>query len=198
MTGMSSHQAKVMNPPDYKTCCEEELWRYVAWHLEGAGIRSVLVGGAVVSIYTEGLYRSGDLDMVPDHYDRAAISPILGEIGFKPNKSRYYKHPDCAHLYLEFPSGPVELGEEYPVTPDEILVEGRILRLLSPTDCVKDRLAAYIHWKVRSGFNQAVLVCRRQKSRIDFEKVATWCQKEGGSSTYEELIQSLAEPEVSP
>lgn len=36
----------------------------MAWHLEGEGIRSVLVGGAVVAIYTEGLYRSGDLGAV--------------------------------------------------------------------------------------------------------------------------------------
>ena len=36
----------MMNPPDWPKCTEEELWRYVAWHLEGAGIRSVLVGGA--------------------------------------------------------------------------------------------------------------------------------------------------------
>lgn len=196
MTDMSSHQTEIMNPPDYKTCREEELWRYVAWHLEGAGLRSTLVGGAVVSIYTEGLYRSGDLDMIPDHYDRNAIPAILEKIAFKPDKTRYFKHPDCSHLYLEFPSGPVELGEEYPVTPDEILVEGRILRLLSPTDCVKDRLAGYIHWKFRAGFKQAVLVCRRQKSRVDLGKVAAWCQKEGGSFAYEELIQSLSEPEV--
>jgi hypothetical protein len=24
-----------MNAPDFNTCSEEELWRYVAWHLEG-------------------------------------------------------------------------------------------------------------------------------------------------------------------
>ena len=30
--------------------------------VEGAGIRSVLVGGAVVAIYTGGLYRSGELE----------------------------------------------------------------------------------------------------------------------------------------
>ncbi len=24
-----------MNAPDFKTCSEEHLWRYVAWHLEG-------------------------------------------------------------------------------------------------------------------------------------------------------------------
>jgi hypothetical protein len=187
-----------MNPPNYRTCSEEELWRYVAWHLEGAGIRSVLVGGAVVSIYTAGLYRSGDLDMVPDRYDRSGITEILDRLGFKPEKSRYFKHPECKHLYLEFPNGPVELGEEYPITPAEILVEGRTLRLLSPTDCVKDRLAAYIHWQSRAGFNQAVLVCRRQKTRVNLEKLATWCLKEGGSSAYEELIRALSEPEATP
>lgn len=39
-----------MNEPDWNTCDEETLWKYVAWHLEEAGIETVLVGGAVVSI----------------------------------------------------------------------------------------------------------------------------------------------------
>lgn len=39
-----------MNPPNWQECTEEGLWKYVAWHLDKAGIRSVLVGGAVVSI----------------------------------------------------------------------------------------------------------------------------------------------------
>lgn len=30
------------------------------------GIDPVLVGGAVVAIYTGGIYRSGDLDLVPE------------------------------------------------------------------------------------------------------------------------------------
>jgi hypothetical protein len=97
----------------------------VAWHLEGAGIRSVLVGGAVVSIYTEGLYRSGDLDLVPDDLGRTRLGPVLREIGFEPTRSRYYKHPECPHLFLEFPRGPVEIGEEFPITPEEIVVGGR-------------------------------------------------------------------------
>ena len=31
-----------MNPLDWKTCDENELWRYVAWHLEGEGISCVM------------------------------------------------------------------------------------------------------------------------------------------------------------
>lgn len=180
-----------MDEPDWTTCTEEQLWRYVAWHLEGAGIRSVLVGGAVVAIHTEGLYRSGDLDMVPDDLGRGRLPEVLARLGFEPSRSRYFKHPACAHLFLEFPRGPVEIGEHFPVIPEEIEVEGRTLRLLSPTDSVKDRLAGYIHWKSRANFEQAVLICRRQPGRVDLNAVRKWCSGEGGDTAYEELMQRL-------
>ena len=121
------YKAKRKKEPDWKQCTEEELWRYVAWHLEGAGIRTVLVGGAVVAIHTEGLYCSGDLDIIADDFDRERLAVVLADIGFVPGKSRYFKHPECGHLFLEFPRGPVEIGDECPVTPDEIEVEGRTI-----------------------------------------------------------------------
>jgi hypothetical protein len=192
MTGISN-QFITMEAPDWLHCTEEELWRYVAWHLEGEGIRSVLVGGAVVAIYTEGLYRSGDLDMVPDELGRQRLEEVLAAIGFQPTKSRYFKHPACPHLFLEFPRGPVEIGEQFPVVPDEIEVEGRTLRLLSPTDSVKDRLAGYIHWKSRANFDQALLICRRQKVRVDLKSVGEWCAMDGAPEVFEELSSYLAE-----
>ncbi|MEI8285210.1 MAG: hypothetical protein WCG52_09490 [bacterium] len=182
-----------MQPPDLSRCTEQELWHFVAWHLEGEGIRSVLVGGAVVAIYTEGLYRSGDLDMVPDDLGRKRLVEALAKIGFEPTKSRYFKHPECAHLFLEFPRGPVEIGEEHPVIPAEIELEGRKLRLLSPTDSVKDRLAGYIHWKSRANFDQALLICQRQNGRVDLDAVRDWCAGEGGISAFEELVGRLNE-----
>lgn len=180
-----------MKEPEWDRCTEEELWHYVAWHLEGAGIRSVLVGGAVVSIYTEGLYRSGDLDLIPEGADRTRLADELAKIGFQPSRSRYFKHPSCNHLFLEFPHGPVEIGEEFPVVPAEIEVEGRTLRLLSPTDSVKDRLAGYIHWKSRSNFDQAELICLRQPQSVDLEAVRKWCEGEGGAEAFKELTRRL-------
>lgn len=180
-----------MNSPDWKNCTEEELWHYVAWHLEGEGIHSVLVGGAVVAIYTEGLYRSGDLDMVTDGADRMKLAGVLSGLGFVPTRSRYYKHPECPHLFLEFPRGPVEIGEQFPVVPVEVEVQGRSLRLLSPTDSVKDRLAGYIHWQARANFDQAVLICRRQPQRVDLDAVRHWCEQEGGLHAFEELVRRL-------
>lgn len=180
-----------MKEPDWENCTEEDLWRYVAWHLEAAGIRSVLVGGAVVAIYTEGLYRSGDLDLVPDDLGRSRLGEVLGGLGFEETRSRYFKHPSCRHLFLEFPRGPVEIGEEFPVEPDEIEVEGHRLKILSPTDCVKDRLAGYIHWGTRASFDQAVLVGRRQGSRVDRERVRLWCDREGNPETFVEWSEAV-------
>lgn len=184
-----------MKEPNWVNCKEEELWRYVAWHLDEAGIYSVLVGGAVVAIYTEGIYQSGDLDIIPDDFERKRLAPVLEKIGFFPSKSRYYKHEKCKHLVLEFPKGPVGIGDEYPIRPAEIEWEGRILRLLSATDCVKDRLAAYIHWGVRDCFDQAVLVCLRQEHSVNLENIKKWCLAEGGLAAFEELVKAIKREE---
>ena len=180
-----------MKEPTWDECSADELWRYVAWHLEDAGIHSVLVGGAVVSIYTEGLYVSGDLDIVTDGTARSKLEEVLKGIGFEPSRSRYYKHPQCKHLYLEFPPGPVEIGEEAPIDPHEIEVEGKTLRLLSPTDSVKDRLAGYIHFGSRPNFDQAVLICQRQEPRVNLNAVRKWCEREGHLPAFEELRDYL-------
>ena len=77
--------------------------------------------------------------------------------------------------------------------PAEIEMEGRTLRLLSPTDSVKDRLAGYIHWKSRANFDQALLICQRQRSRVDLNAVRDWCVGERGLAAFEELEARLAE-----
>ncbi len=42
---------------DFSKCTEEELWKFFATHLQSKGIDTILVGGAVVSIYSDGLYK---------------------------------------------------------------------------------------------------------------------------------------------
>ncbi len=75
-----------MKEPDWAHCTEEQLWKYVATHLAKNGIDTVLVGGAVVAVYTDGAYRSGDLDFVQISYClvRAGVTEKgrFSEIGF--------------------------------------------------------------------------------------------------------------------
>lgn len=173
---------------DFKTCTEEELWKYVASHLKSRSIDTVLVGGAVVSIYTEGAYESGDLDLILTNFFVKNLKEAMQEIGFK-KQGRHFIHPECAHLFVEFPKGPLEIGDDIQIEPVEKTFEGKVIKILSPTDCVKDRLATYIHFKDRVGLEQALLVAKNHP--ISYEKVKAWCEREGANDVYLEFEENL-------
>jgi hypothetical protein len=174
---------------DLKTCSEKELWEYVAVYLNKNGIDTILVGGAVVAIYSNGLYRSGDLDFVRASMFVTKLEETMGELGFKKH-GRHYIHPNCRHLFVEFPGGPpLGIGEDNMIVPDEVEVEGTIIKILSPTDCVKDRLAAFIYFKTRDGMDQAVLVAKNQE--VNFSSIKKWCSGEGHAEVFDEFIKEL-------
>jgi hypothetical protein len=169
-----------MKEPRWETVDEEEFWKFVAWHLMSRGIDSVLVGGAVVSIYSRGAYRSGDIDLVePLLAKESEIKSLMESLGFQ-RINRHYVHPRCQHLFIEFVSAPVSIGDDYRIIPDEKFVEGKSLKLLSPTDCIKDRLASYIHFNARECMDQALLVAKNQPFSLD--KVKIWCENESGNA----------------
>jgi len=102
---------------DLTNCTEEELWKFVATHLKKKGIDTVLVGGAVVAIYTKGLYRSGDLDFIHIDLVVTGLEEVMKEIEFVKFDAKRYHHPACKHLFIEFPSGPLSIGEDYSIKP---------------------------------------------------------------------------------
>jgi len=87
---------------------------------------------------------------------RQSIRQALAEIGFT-EEQRYFRHPETEY-FVEFPSGPLAIGDEPPGEIASRTYPTGVLRLLSPTDSVKDRLAAYFHWKDRQSLEQAMLV----------------------------------------
>ena len=103
-------------------------------------------------------------------------------------------HPDT-ELALEFPSGPLMLGDEH-ITEDRIhhlQTRTGTLRLLSPTDCVKDRLAAFHHWGDKQSWEQAVSVARRHTP--DWVSLQRWHQAEGVQASYADF-RAVVEGEV--
>jgi hypothetical protein len=166
-----------MDEPHWERATEEEVWKYVASHLARNGVDTVLVGGAVVAIYTAGSYHSGDLDLVnANDRDESIIKDSLAELGFEKS-GRNFQHPRCPHLLVEFLHSPVAIGSDHQIEPREVSVEGTSIKILSPTDCAKDRLASYIYFNARECLDQAVLVAAR--STVDENAVKLWCENEG-------------------
>jgi len=165
-----------------------ELAAYVCSHLRKRGIDVVLTGGSCVAIYSRGRYVSRDLDFIETRFATVAeLRDAMAEIGFEP-ESRHYSHKDT-DLIVEFPAGPLSLGSEPAGDIKEVKFATGLLRMLSPTDCVKDRLAAYYHWKDLQSLEQAILVAQAQN--IDLPEIKRWSTAEGMGRSFSEIASKL-------
>ena len=79
-----------------------EFAAQVASALRTKGIDTVLTGGAVVSIYTNNRYESGDADFI-SLQDHETITKTLISLGFT-REGRSFSHPD-SDFFVEFPPG---------------------------------------------------------------------------------------------
>lgn len=165
----------------------EELAGIVSEHLRGKGLQATLVGGAVVSIYSHNEYQSKDLDFIsPD--DHRDLVEAMTEIGFKREGKNFF-HPNC-RFSVEFPSGPLAIGNEIPVTPDgEIKTKAGVVKILSPTQCVMDRLAWFYHYNDRQCLDQALAVAKNHN--INLGKIKKWTEGEGSLEKFELFLSKL-------
>jgi hypothetical protein len=166
-----------------------ELAAFIYGYLKGHGTEVVLSGGACVSIYTQNKYLSLDLDFIESGATpRRKLKSLLGKIGFLEER-RYFRHPET-DFFLEFPSGPLAVGRE-PVKETVLrhFSTGE-LRIISPTDCVKDRLAAYYHWGDRQSLEQAIMVVRN--NAVDLPEIERWSEAEGKLAPFQEIRNRLA------
>jgi hypothetical protein len=168
-----------------------EVAAVVSEALESAGLDAVLSGGSVVTIYSENEYESLDLDFVTNERMKALIT-VMMSIGFKRMAGRHFEHP-WTRYYVEFPTGPLSVGD-HPVR-DTARLTTRVgnLRILTPTQCVMDRLAAFYYWHDRQGLDQAVMVARRHA--VDRRAIEAWSGREGHAAEFDEFARRLAAPD---
>ena len=162
-----------------------EMAAYVQSRLTEQGIHVVLSGGAAVSFFCDNRYTSADVDLVNIYaVKRTRIQDAMKEIGFVES-GRYFKPPDSAFI-VEFPPGPLTVGLEPVRDIRDIDLETGTLRIISPTDSVKDRLAAYYHWGDEQCLYQAVLI--RDSVEIDLSEVERWSRGEGKVEEYKKFL----------
>ncbi len=155
-----------------------ELAVLVSKALEDAGITATLVGGAAVSIHSENEYKSMDLDFATAAM-RESLTMALEPLGFQLAKDkRHFVHPGTEY-FIEFPPSPLEFGNRMVQHADipRLETEWGPLRVITPTLCVMDRLAAYWHWNDRQSWDQALMVARH--SEVDFDDLERFAQEEG-------------------
>ncbi|MBU2495900.1 MAG: hypothetical protein ABIK20_07185 [Candidatus Omnitrophota bacterium] len=151
------------------------------------GIEVTLVGGACVSIYARNKYISYDLNFITESSLKELV-PILNGLGFKRKDGCLFENPKCKFL-IDFPMPPIAIGNEPVLEFNSLRTKHGIIILLTPTDCVKDRLAAYFFWNDRQALEQAVLVVRSNK--VNLTKIRKWAESEGEIEKFKILKKKL-------
>ena len=165
-----------------------EFAGFVSSAFQKADIDVVLSGGSCVSIYSDDQYVSMDLDFVNAAFTkRDKITGVMQSLGFH-EQNRYFRHPDT-DLLVEFPPGPLGVGEEPVKEIAELKTDTGILRIISPTDCVKDRLTWWYHDTDTECQKQAVLVA--QNNQIDIEEIERWSKGEGKLEQFRQIREQL-------
>lgn len=156
-----------------------DLAALVCQHLADHQIEAVLTGGAVVTIYSENEYQSNDLDFISTAREKL-IDGAMRALGFS-RKERYYVHPDT-DFFVEFPAPPLAIGNEPVRRVGEQRFATGLLKLLTPTQCVMDRLAAFYYWNDQQAFRQAQMVARRHS--VDWSEIGRWSTAEGQTEKF--------------
>lgn len=163
-----------------------ELAAYICNKLAENNIEAVLTGGAAVSIYTENKYQSYDLDFITISSTKQ-VEQVMKKIGFKKER-RYFKHKNT-NYFIEFPSGPLSIGEKKIEKVNKIKTEYGILKILYPTHSLMDRLAAYYYWDDLQSLEQAIMIAK--DNEIDYKEIKVWSDNEDEINKFYKFAEKL-------
>ena len=172
---------------DWQKVDIKKLAAIISDHLKKNDIEVVLVGGACVSIYSDNKYLSYDIDLITDSSIKTII-PVLGELGFKNTGSRLFENSQCKFL-IDFVAPPASIGDERLSEFNYLNTRFGTICLLTPTDCVRDRLAAYFLWNDLQSLDQAVMVAKRNK--IYLSEIKKWAENQGEQEKYKIFVKRL-------
>lgn len=164
----------------------EDLAAIISEALSSAGITAVLSGGSVVSIYSVNEYSSADLDFVTDE-SIPKISVVMEGLGYR-RRGRHFEHEESEFL-VEFPPTPLTVGHLHLKTWGQVKTGSGTIQILTPTQCVMDRLAAFYHWTDRQCLDQAIMVACRH--RVDLDAIEEWSKGEGAEPRHREFRAAL-------
>lgn len=173
-----------------KTIKLKNLAGLVSSCLRKHDVDAVLTGGACVTIFSENKYQSLDLDFVSNgvEYQGKRIRLAMDELGFERAAEGFFARKDCPYI-VEFIPPPLAVGSEPVKQVFSIRTRAGNLRIISPTDCVKDRLAAFYHWNDPQSLEQALMVARKRK--VDLKEIRRWSQIEGQLEKCKTFIRQL-------
>lgn len=166
----------------------EDVCFAVCTALQRAGTVAVLTGGSAATYYAPESYQSGDADfIITFSSDSASAGAALRSLGYREFGGTY--HHDKSLFTLEFPPGPLAVGDDLISSYDTVRRNEDVLHVISRTDSVRDRLIWFYVHTDRSALAAAVAVA--DSGPLDLTLIERWSKREGQASRFAEFLGYL-------
>ena len=114
----------------------------------------------------------------------------MAELGFKDAGAKTFVSRRCPFDVVLAPA-PLTVGDDVVRNIDTLKTREGAINLLSPTDCVRERLAMYYQWGDQEAFREAIDVARRHP--VDQALIKRWSDYEWYADRYAEFLGALKE-----
>ncbi len=142
--------------------------------LQHAGTVAVLTGGSAATYYAPESCQSGDADfIITFQSDPARAGDAVRSLGYREFGGIY--HHDENLLTLEFPRGPLAVGDDLISSYDTVRRRDEVLHVISRTDSVRDRLIWFYVYTDRSALAAAVAVA--SSGPVDLALIERWSKR---------------------
>lgn len=158
--------------------------------LHQEGITAVLTGGSAATVYAPDACQSYDADfIVLSPTARTNFVAILAALDYRP-EGRIWRH-DQSPFTLDFPDDVILIGSDH-IRDFEVMVDGDLLlNILSPTDCVRDRLCHFYVYSDRSALSAAVSVAHAKLHLVNLALIEAWSERERATARFAEFMERL-------
>jgi hypothetical protein len=154
--------------------------------LDRAGITAVLTGGSAATFYAPEAYQSRDADFIITRRADGGAK-VLADLGYS-GRGGTYEHAENPYT-LEFPRGPLAVGDDLIKRWETIRRKGRILHVLSRTDCVRDRLMWFYTSNDRTALRAAIGVAG--SGPVNQDLVREWSLREGYTKEWDYFFTQI-------
>lgn len=173
--------------PSFRGLALKEAAAAIFARLDHSGHEPILTGQACAAIYGGGGIRSHALEFVIRDFTSQQINALMAELGFALKEMRTYANPVCPFEVVIAPT-PLAVGDDVVADARVIKTSGGPLRMLTPTDCVRQRLSMFYRWGDRAALAEAVQVARRQP--VDLDLVKRWSEWEWATDRFQEFLRA--------
>lgn len=160
----------------------------ISSYMEEQGYEPVLTGKSCAAIHAGTSIHPKTLDFIVRDFTNDEVAETMAGVGFLDSGHRTFSNKYCPYEVL-LTTHPVVVGDDVVSDVKVMRTAKGPLKLLTPTDCVRQRLSMFYRWNDREALDDALKVAR--KHEIDMDLVRRWSDWEWASERYDEFAELL-------